>query len=144
MFHQLLTDGLVGLGGAEQHAVRYDAGTLTALFQHPQEQGQKQQLGLFGVGDSFQVVVDTLRVYCAFEGRVCQAHGKLVADLVLLGYAVLVVNFRVADGVEHQVHGGDPQHGAIGVKAGKHRARKVLPLLTGHGVFMVLADILRP
>ena len=143
VLHQLLPNGLVGLGGAEQHPVRHDAGALSALFQHPQEQGQKQQLGLFGIGDGFQIVADALGVHRTFEGGIGQAHGELVPNLILLGHAILVVDLRAADGVEHQVHGGDAQHGAVGVKAGKHGGHEMLPLLAGHGALIVAPDILR-
>ena len=61
----------------------------------------------------------------------------------MLGYAVFVVDFRVADGVQHQVHGRDAQHSAIGVKAGEGVPGKVLPLLGSHGVLIMLADVLR-
>ena len=141
VFHQFLADGLVRIGGTEQHAVRHDAGALAALFQHPQKQGQEQQLGLFRVGHGLQVVVDALGVNGAFEGRICQANGVSIPDLVLLGNAVLIVDFWVGDRVEHQVHGRKPQHGAVGVKAGKHRAGKMLPLLIRHGIFIVAANI---
>ncbi len=100
VFHQLLADGLVRLGRAEQNAVRHDAGAAPALFQHPQKQRQEQQLGLFGVGHGLQVIVDALRVHSPLEGRIRQADGEPVTDLILLGNAVAVINFRVADGVE--------------------------------------------
>lgn len=98
VLHQFFANSFVRLGGAEKHAVRHDTGALTTLSQHPQEQGQKQQLGLFGVGHGFQVVVDAFRVHGALERRICQTHGKLIADLILLGNTVLVVDLRVADG----------------------------------------------
>ena len=43
--------------------------------------------------------------------------------------------------MEHQVHGRNAQHGAVHVKAGEHRAGKMLPLLRGHAVPIVLANI---
>ena len=141
--HQFPADSLVGLGGAEQHAVGDDACALSALFQHAQKQRQEQQLSLFGVGDGFQVVADALGVHGALEGRVGQAHGKAVADVVLFGNAVLVVDFRVGDGMEHQVHGGDAQHGAVHVKAGEGVPGEVFPLLRGHAVLVMVADVLR-
>lgn len=52
VFHELFPNRLVCCGGAEQHPVRNNAGTLTALFQHTQEQRKKQKLRLFGVGAS--------------------------------------------------------------------------------------------
>ena len=143
ILHQFLTNSLVGLGGVEQHAVRHDTGALASLFQHPQKQGQKEQLGLFGVGHGFQVIVDTFGVHSALKGRVRQTDGKLVADLVLLGNAVFVVAVRVAYGVQHQVHGRNAQHGAVGVKPSKGAPSKMFPLFAGHGVLVVPPDILR-
>ena len=61
----------------------------------------------------------------------------------MLRHAVLVVDLRVRDGVEHQVHGRNAQHGAVHVKAGEHRAGKMLPLLRGHAVLVVGAEVLR-
>ena len=131
------------LAGTEQHAVRHDAGAASAGFQHPQKEREEQQFGLFGVGDGFQVVVDALGVHGALERRVCKANGVLAANGVLLGNAVLIVDLRVRDGVEHQVHGRNAEHGAIHIKTGEHRAGKMLPLLRGHGVLVVGAEILR-
>ena len=45
--------------------------------------------------------------------------------------------------MEHQVHGRNAQHGAVHVKAGEHRASKMLPLLRGHAVLVVGAEVLR-
>ena len=61
----------------------------------------------------------------------------------MLRHAVLVVDLRVRDGVEHQIHGRNAQHGAVRVKAGEHRPRKMLPLLRGHAVLVVGAEVLR-
>lgn len=143
VLHQFFANSFVRLGGSEKHAVRHDTGALTTLSQHPQEQGQKQQLGLFGVGHGFQVVVDAFRVHGALERRICQTHGKLIADLILLGNTVLVVDLRVADGVQHQVHRRNAQHGAVCVKAGEGVPSKVLPLLESHGILVVVANVLR-
>ena len=52
---QLLPDGLVCCGGAEEHAVRDDAGAAAAHLQHPQEEGQEEQLGLLGLADLQQI-----------------------------------------------------------------------------------------
>lgn len=65
---QLFADALVRLAGTEQHAVRHDAGTAAAGFQHPQKERKEEQLGLFGVGNGFQVVVDALGVHGALNG----------------------------------------------------------------------------
>ena len=65
---KLFTDALVRLAGAEQHAVRHDAGAAATGFQHPQEKREEKQFCLFGVGDGFQVVVDALGVHGALNG----------------------------------------------------------------------------
>ena len=80
ILHQLFADGFVRFGGTEQHAVRHDAGALAALFQHPQEQRQEQQLGLFRVGNSFQIIIDALSVNGALKGRIRQTNGVFVPD----------------------------------------------------------------
>ena len=142
VFDQFFSDTLVRLAGTEQHAVRHDAGAASAGFEHPQEERKEQKLRLFGVGDGLQVVVDALGIHSALERRVRQTDGVLAANGVLLRHAVLVVDFRVRDGVEHQVHGRNAQHGAVHVKAGEHRASKMLPLLRGHAVLVVGAEVL--
>ena len=129
--------------GTEQNAVRHDAGAASAGFEHPQEERKEQKFRLFGVGDGFQVIVDALGIHSALERRVRKADRVLAANGVLLGNAVFVVDIRVGDGVEHQVHGRNAQHGAVHVKAGEHRAGKMLPLLRGHAVLVVGAEVLR-
>ena len=131
------------LAGTEQHAVRHDAGAASAGFEHSQEERKEKQFCLFGVGDGLQVVVDALGIHSALERRVRKANGILAANGVLLRHAVLVVDLRVRDGVEHQVHGRNAQHGAVHVKAGEHWACKMLPLLRGHAVLVVGAEVLR-
>lgn len=143
VFHEFLADGRVGLGGAEEDAIGHDAGASAALLQHPQEEGEEEELRLFGVGDGFQVVMDALGVDGALEGGIGEADGVAVADVVLFGDAVLIGDLRVADGVEHQVHGGEAQHGAVGVEPGEHGAGEVRPLLGGHGGLAAFADIFR-
>lgn len=128
---------------SEQDTVRYNAGTLTTFFQHTKEQRQEQKLCLFGIGDCLQIIVNALGVNCSFEGRIGQAHGKLFSDLILLGNAVLVVDFRVADRMEHEVHSGNTKHGEVGIETSKCRTSKMLPLLRSHLVLVVAADIFR-
>ena len=140
---QLFADALVRLAGTEQHTVRHDTGTATAGFQHPQEKREEKQFCLFGVGDGFQVVVDALGIHGALERRVRKADRVLAANVVLLGNTVLIVDIRVGDGVKHQVHGRNTEHGTVHVKAGEHRPCKMLPLLRGHAVLVVGAEILR-
>ena len=143
VFNQFFSDALVRLAGTEQNAVRHDAGAASAGFEHSQEERKEKQFRLFGVGDGLQVVVDALCVHGALERRVRKADRVLAANGVLLRHAVLVVDLRVRDGVEHQIHGRNAQHGAVHVKAGEHRAGKMLPLLRGHIVPIVLMQSLK-
>lgn len=124
VFNEFFSDALVRFAGTEQHAVRYDAGTASAGFEHSQEERKEQKLRLFGVGDSLQVIVDALGIHSALERRVRKTDGVLAANGVLLRHAVLVVDIRVGDGVKHQVHGRNAEHGAIHIKAGEHRPAK--------------------
>ena len=48
----------------------------------------------------------------------------------------------MADGVQHQVHRRNAQHGAVCVKAGEGVPSKVLPLLGSHGILVVVANVL--
>ena len=63
-------DGLVRGGGAEEDAVRHDAGAAAADLEHPQEQRQEQQLGLLGFADLQQIGRDDIRVKAALEGGI--------------------------------------------------------------------------
>ena len=42
VLHQFFANSFVRLGGAEQHAVRYDAGAAATGFQHPQEKREEK------------------------------------------------------------------------------------------------------
>ena len=141
VFYQFPANVLMGTGRAEKHPVGNNTGTASPFFQKPQKQCQKQEFRLFGVGNGFQIVVNAFCVHRSLKGRIGKTQGKAAGDFVLFGKAVFVVDFRMADGMEHQVHGGNTQHGAVGVKTGKGVSGKVFPLLRGHGVFVVLADI---
>lgn len=137
VFHKGLAECAVGLGGAEEHAVRDDTGATAAEFEQAQEEGDKEQLGFLGVGDGPQVGADGLHVHVAFERRVGEADGEGVLEGALLGDAVLVGNLGVADTMKHQVHGGNAQHGAVHVEAGEERPFEVAPLRLGHGLGVV-------
>ncbi len=138
---ELPADGLVSHGRAEENAVGDDAGATPAFFHHAKEQGKEKKLGFLRVGDGFEVVVDALGIDSALERRVGETDGELVGNLVLLRDAVTVVDVGVADRVEHQVHRRDTEHGAVGVVAGEHGARKVLPLLGSYPVLIVRPDV---
>ena len=116
----------VGLAGAEEHAVRHDGGAAAAHLEHAQDEGDEEQLGLLGLDGAQDVGVHVLVVEAALEGRIGQddVEGVLGALGELLGEAlaqrVLVVDVGVVDAVQHQVHGGDAQHGGVEVEAVEH------------------------
>ena len=114
---------------------------MAAFFEEAKEEGEEEELGLFGIGDGFQAVRDAFCVDASFEGRVGEAYGVFVFFGVLFGDAVFVVDFGVSDGVEHEVHGGDAEHGAVGIESGEGAAFEVVPVGIGHGVFVFSADI---
>ena len=134
-FHQQLADGLVGLAGAEQHAVGHDHGAAAAVPEHAQHQGEEQQFGLLGLDLAQQGGVDVLIVQAALEGRVgeddVEGVGGLVRELVgeAVAQGVLVVDVRGVDAVQQQVHGGDAQHGGVEVEAMEHAGADVLPVV---------------
>ena len=101
IFHQLLAQSLVRLGRAKKHAVRHNAGAAAALLQHTQKQSHKKQLGFFGVGNRFQIVVNTFRVHRTLKRRISQANGEFIADSVLLGNAVQIINLRRVNRMKH-------------------------------------------
>ena len=127
--HQLLADGLVRGGRTEQHAVRHDAGAAPADAQHPQEQGQKQQLGFLGLADFEKIHRHSVCVQTALEGRVGQNQGILLLVRVLVAKAVPVLDKGVVDAVGHHVHGADAEHGAVHVIAEEHVVHVVIFLL---------------
>ncbi len=141
VFYQFFTDGFVGFATAEEDAVRNDAGAAAAFLENPEEKGQEEQFCFLGVGDGFQVIVDAFGVDGAFEWRIGQAQGVGVSYLVLLGQAVFVGHVGMVDAMEHQVHGGNTEHGLIHVEAVEHVALVVVPFLIGHGVSVVVVDV---
>ena len=60
--------------------------------------------------------MDAFCVNRSLEGRIGQAHGKLFGNLILFRHAVLIVDFRGADGMQHEVHGRNAEHGEVGVE----------------------------
>ena len=127
--HKLLTDGFVCGGGAEQHAVRDNAGAASADAQHPQEQRQKQQLGFLGLADLEKIRRHGVCVQTALEGRVGQNQGILLLVRVLVAKAVPILDKGVVDAVGHHVHGTDAEHGTVHVIAKEHVVHIVILLL---------------
>ena len=141
MLHKLPAYGLMRLAAAEEHAVGHDAGALSALFQHAQKKREKQQFRLLGAGHGFQGIADACGINAALERRIREAHGERGVYGVFLGHAVPIADIRVMYGVEHEIHGRNAQHGAVGVVAGEGGPGKMVPLLRGHGAFVVRADV---
>ena len=56
LLHQHSAEIFVGFRGAEQHAVRHDHCRPAADLQKPEEQSEKQQLGLLRFDDLLQVL----------------------------------------------------------------------------------------
>src|SRR5690554_475516 len=134
VFQQLPAQLLVGLGGAEQHAVRYDHGGAAAELERAQDVGDKQQLGLFGFHQAEHVGVGVGFVQAALEWRVGQHYVKEV--LFLLGVVfldrfaqgVLVADVCAVHPMQHHVHAGHSQHGGIEVEAPEHVLVDMFPI----------------
>ena len=107
-------------GRAEQNAIRDDAGAASADFQHPQEQGEEQQLSLFGLAELEQVGGNNVVVQTALEWGICQNQAVSVLVGVLVAQAVAVLDERVVHAVGHHVHSADAQHGAVHIEAVEH------------------------
>ena len=128
--HDLLADVLMSLGGTEQHPVGYDDGAPPAYLQHPQEEGQEQQLGLLGLANLQQVGGHDVRVQAPLEGGIGQNEGVLLPVGVLVAEAVPILNVGVVDAVGHHVHGPDAQHSAVHIVAVEHMVHVMVFLLT--------------
>jgi len=107
--------------GTEEDAVRDDDGGPAARFQEPEEEGEKEKLGLLGLHDLKQIAGRVLVVQRAGEGGIGedQAVAFLFAG-VILREGVAVADVRVLDAVEKHVHAPDAEHGVIEVEAVEH------------------------
>ena len=128
VFDELPADGFVGRGGAEEDAVGHDAGAAAANPEHPQKQGQEQELRLLGLADLEEVGGDDVRVQTPLEGGIGQDQGILVPVRVLVGEAVPILDEGVVDAVGHHVHGADAEHGPVHVEAVEHVVEEVILL----------------
>ena len=143
--HQLLADSLVRGGRTEQHAVGDDTGTAPADAQHPQEQGQKQQLGFLGLADLQQIRRHGIGIQTAFEWRVGKNQRVFLLVRILVGQAVPILDKGTHNAVGHHVHRADPEHGAIHVVAEEHMVHIMVFLLAVEedfffpGFFQILA-----
>ena len=144
VFDELLADGHVGLGGAEEDPVRHDAGAAAAGAEHAEKQGQEEELRLLGPADLEQVGGDDVRVQAPLEGGIGQDQGILVPVRVLVGEAVPILDKWVVDAVGHHVHGADAEHGPVHVEAMEHVVEEVvlLPPVEEDGLLLILLQIL--
>jgi hypothetical protein len=136
----------VGVGRAEQYAVGHDHRRSPAGLQQPQEQGQKQQLGLFRLDDLQQVLGGGLVIQAAGKGRIGEDQRVfLLFQLVGLGQGVAVADVGVLHAVQQHVHAADAKHGAVEVeaveRAGVELAAAGLGLVDG--VAVMPAEIFR-
>lgn len=118
----------MSLGGAEQHPIGDDDRPPAPHLQHPQEEGQEQQLRLLGLAQLQQVSGYDVRVQTPLEGRIGQDQGVLLPVRVLVAEAVPVFDEGVVDAVGHHVHGPDAQHGTVHVEAVEHVVHVVVLL----------------
>ena len=72
VFHQGAAEFLVGIGGAEQHAIGHDHGRPAAGFEQLQEQGHEQQLGFLRLYHPLQFAAGALVIQRSGEGRIGQ------------------------------------------------------------------------
>lgn len=79
--------------------------------------------------------MDIIKVQASFERWISQDYVKPFSGRIweTIGEAgtecVLIVNIRIVYAMQHQVHGGDTQHCRVEVKAMKHMATDVFPIL---------------
>lgn len=116
----------MGIGRAEQHAIGYDGRTAPAVFQHAKKERQKQQLGLFCLGDFDQVVGHDIVVQAPLKRWIRQYFREFIEVGILVGQTVSVSDVRIGDPVHHHIHRADEQHGAVHIVAGKHGGEVVL------------------
>ena len=98
ILYQFLTDGLMGFAAAEEHSVRHDAGAAATLLQHPKEEVQEEKLRLLRIGDSLQVIINAFLIDGTLEWRIGQTEREGVANFILLGQTVLVLDIRIGNG----------------------------------------------
>lgn len=117
----------MGFGGAEEHTLGDDDCRAAADFQQCEEAREKQQLGLFRVGDFADSWVYPFGVKAASEGRVGEDD---IVKLLLVGgefaKGVAVGDVGLVETVHVAVHCGDADHGAVEVVAGEGVAVELL------------------
>ena len=133
---QLPAQRPVGLGAAEEHAVRHDDGGAAAVFQQVEHEPDEQQLALQGLGgvaaalarEASGLVAEVVGIDAAGEGRVGENIAVMAALICAKPFAegVELVDLRRVKVVQHQVHPGDADHGAVVIVAAEQAAEVVL------------------
>ena len=118
--HNLFANILVSLGGAKQHSVRHDHSAAAAYLQHPQEERQEQQLGLFSLAQFQQVGGHNICIQAPFERGIGQDQGILLPVGILITEAVPVFYVGVINAMGHHVHGADAEHGTVHIITMEH------------------------
>ena len=137
---QRLAEIDMGVGGAEKHAVRHDDRTASAQLEHFEHLSDEKQLGLLGFHDLEDRGVDVRVVETALERGIGQDQVKSVVRELRIAVgegvaeSVLIVDARLFDPVEHEVHRRDAEHGHVEVEPVEHLGRQVPPFLTAEQV----------
>ena len=137
--NQLFADGLVACAVAEQHAIGHDAGATATDLQHPHKQGKEKQFRLLCLGNGQQAFAHSLVVKAAGERRIGKAKGITVGILVVSRKAVLILDVRIVNAMQHQVHCPDTKHGGIGIKTVKHAVLVVFGILLFQQLVLIVA-----
>lgn len=145
LIQQQFAQGDVGGRGTEKHAVRHNRRRPSALVQHAQDQHEEEQLRLLRFHLAQKRGVDILEIETSLEWWVGQDDVKTFGCGLreLVGEAgaqcVLIVDVRIIDAVQHQVHGGDAQHSGVEVEPMEHAAADVVAVrfqqIAGVGLF---------
>ena len=113
-----LADLLVGIGRAEEHAIRHDNGGAATGLEHAQEERHEEQFGFLGLDDALEILGGGFVIEAAGEGRIGEDEGVFFrVVLIVFGQRVLVADVWVFHAVEKHVHAADAEHGGIEVVA---------------------------
>ena len=110
----------MGFGRTEKYAIRYNAGTSSACFQHSYKQCQEKEFCLFGFADFQKICRYNIIIQASFEWWICQDQAVFFFIFVLVGKTVSIFDIRIADTVCHHVHCSDTQHRSVHIVAVEH------------------------
>ena len=118
ILHEQLADLLVGIGRAEEHAIRHDDGGAATGLENAKEERHEEQLGFLGLDDALEILGGGLVIKTACEGRIGEDEGVFFRIvLIVFGQRVLVTDVRVFHAVEEHIHAADAEHGGIEIVA---------------------------